>query len=745
MLKKSLNTCLCLLVFYGVFAQGTAEDYTRARELRHKISDKLFDVPLHVQWNEAGTLCWYEKNTAAGKTYMLINPASKSKSVLFDAKTVEQALSGQLHKTVKWDAVSKRDMKLVNPTLFEFEYDGIRWSWDLEQHQLTKKDSIGKKDRQDGYWGRRFDDSKGEPIESPDKTKVAYLKNNNIHVAEKGNPGTERQLTYDGSPGEYYAANIAWSPDGKKIAGMKVRKADIRQLTLLESSPIDQLQPKFQTRDYAKPGDALSQYYPVIYNLESNKLMEVDKRMVDNQFSLSRVDWRKDSRAITFEFNKRGHQQYAIVELDASQGNTRYLINDTNRTFIDYSGKRYRYDIADGKEMIWASERDGWNHLYLYNGQTGQVVNQITKGEWVVRRVIHVDEEKREVIFEASGRNAKQDPYFVQYYKIGFDGKNLRELTSENASHTAYFNKNHDYFVDVYSRIDQAPTTVLRDGAGRVVMELEKSDDGPLKAVGWKAPEVFTSKSRDGAHDIWGIIIRPTNFDPGKRYPVIEYIYAGPHSSFVPKTFIPNPSGMQELAELGFIVVQIDGMGTSNRSKAFHDVCWKNLKDAGFPDRMIWMKEAAKKYPYMDLERVGIYGTSAGGQSSTAALLFHPEFYKVAVSSCGCHDNRMDKIWWNEQWMGWPVGPEYAACSNIENASKLEGKLMLIVGELDDNVDPSSTYQLTNALIKANKDHELIVIPGMGHSSGGEYGERKRRDFFVKHLIGVNPPAWNGN
>lgn len=319
----------------------------------------------------------------------------------------------------------------------------------------------------------------------------------------------------------------------------------------------------------------------------------------------------------------------------------------------------------------------------------------------------------------------------------------MRALSFENGNHNASFNSDFSLFMDVYSRVDSAPITVLRNRSGEIVMELEEAQDLELRKVGWRAPEIFSAKGRDDSTDIWGIIIRPSNFDETKHYPIIEYIYAGPHSSFVPKSFTVNPSGMQELAELGFIVVQIDGMGTSNRSKAFQNVSWKNLKDAGFPDRILWIKAAARKYSYMDTSRVGIYGTSAGGQSSTGALLFHPEFYKVGVSSCGCHDNRMDKIWWNEQWMGWPLGRQYEECSNVVNASNLQGELMLIVGELDDNVDPSSTFQLSNALIQAGKEHELIVVPGMGHSSGGSYGERKRRDFFVRHLLNIEPPAWN--
>ncbi|MFN0107518.1 MAG: S9 family peptidase, partial [Blastocatellia bacterium] len=276
----------------------------------------------------------------------------------------------------------------------------------------------------------------------------------------------------------------------------------------------------------------------------------------------------------------------------------------------------------------------------------------------------------------------------------------------------------------------------------KILTELERADISELTKAGWRMPEVFTSLARDGKTDIWGVIYRPSNFDPLKKYPVIENIYAGPHSSFVPKTFSAH-NQMQSLAELGFIVVQIDGMGTSNRSKAFHDVAWKNLGDAGFPDRILWHKAVAAKYNYYDITRVGIYGTSAGGQSSLGGVLFHPEFYKVCVSSCGCHDNRMDKIWWNEQWMGWPIGEHYAAASNVVNAHKLQGKLLLILGEMDTNVDPASTMQVVNALIKAEKSFEFLEVPGANHGSGGTYGDRKRYDFFVQHLLDVKPPDWN--
>jgi dipeptidyl aminopeptidase/acylaminoacyl peptidase len=297
------------------------------------------------------------------------------------------------------------------------------------------------------------------------------------------------------------------------------------------------------------------------------------------------------------------------------------------------------------------------------------------------------------------------------------------------------------FYIDTYSRVDLAPVSQLRrSDDGNVLLDLEKSDISELLAAGWHPPEVFSAMGRDGKTDIWGTINRPFNFDPAKKYPVIESIYAGPQGNFVPKRF---SAAVQPLTELGFIVVQIDGMGTANRSKTFHDVAYQNLGDAGFPDRILWHKAVAAKYPYYDITRVGVYGTSAGGQNATGAVLFHPEFYKVAVSNSGCHDNRMDKIWWNEHWMGWPLGPHYSTSSNVDNAYRLQGKLLLVVPELDTNVDPSSTYQVVNALIKANKKFDFLTVPGGNHGAGGAYYQRLLQDFFVHHLLGMEPPDWN--
>jgi dipeptidyl aminopeptidase/acylaminoacyl peptidase len=365
-----------------------------------------------------------------------------------------------------------------------------------------------------------------------------------------------------------------------------------------------------------------------------------------------------------------------------------------------------------------------------------------------VRGVQRVDESKRQIWFSAGGTHPGKDPYYASYYRINFDGSGLTELTTTEANHNLAYSTDAQFYVNNYSRLDLANVLEVRKTADNSLMAtLERGDTSELAKTGWQPPEVFTAKGRDGKTDIWGVIIRPTNFDRAKRYPVLENIYAGPQGSFVPKSFL-SYSSMMAQADIGFIVVQIDGMGTSNRSKAFHDVAWKNLGDAGFPDRILWHKAVAAKYPWYDISRVGLYGGSAGGQNALGGLLFHPEFYKAAVSYAGCHDNRMDKIWWNEQWMSWPIGPQYSASSNVDNAHRLQGELLLIVGEMDTNVDPSSTMQVVHQLMKHNKNFDLLVVPGANHGAArgdryAAYGDHKRYDFFVRHLLGVKPPPWN--
>jgi len=511
----------------------------------------------------------------------------------------------------------------------------------------------------------------------------------------------------------------------------------------VESSPEDQLQPKHSTRIYAKPGDRLDREMPVLFDVAARTAVPVNDALFPNAYSVSGLRWRENSSAFTFEYNQRGHQLYRVIEVDSATGAARTVIEEAAETFFHYSGKRFRHDLDDGERIIWMSERDGWNHLYLYDGDTGEVLQQITDGDWPVREVLAVDEEAGVIWFLASGMNEGEDPYFTHLYRVGIDGTGLTAFTAPGAHHEIELSADRAYFVDRYSTVDTPPTLELRSTTdGALVATLEQGDISDLVAAGWEAPEVFTAKGRDGATDIWGVIFRPTDFDPSRSYPVIEYIYAGPHSAFVPKSFQAF-SQMRELAEIGFVVVQIDGMGTSHRSKAFHDVAWRNLKDAGFPDRILWHQAVAEQHAWYDIDRVGIYGTSAGGQSSFGALLFHPEFYDVAVSAVGCHDNRMDKIWWNEQWMGWPIGEHYSESSNVDNAWRLQGDVLLIVGELDTNVDPSSTMQVVDALITANKPFDLLVIPGADHTSGGEYGQHKRIDFFVEHLLDTRPPAWS--
>lgn len=743
LISKNIGLFLTLFVCLIGFSQGTLKEYKKANAVDSLFKNKVFNSPKEFHWTENNNL-WYANNTKKGTEYLLVNTKQQKQIEAFDHNRLAQSLSKILGKEVTSSGLPIDNLEFSKDlSTLIFTTDTLKISCDLNTYQLSKlKGGYKKPVKKEDYWGDNFNELGNKPVGSPDSLRIAFIKNYNLYTKNKKTK-EEIQLSFDGSKGFYYSSYMQWSPDSQKIMAYKVRPGEEHKIYFVESSPKDQLQPKLQTRDYLKPGDQLPFKSPQLFLVASKKQIPISTEMFQEQFELGSIEWKEDSSGFTFEFNQRGHQVYRVLEANATDGKVKVLIEETSPTFVEYSGKKYRFDAKKSKEIIWASERDGWNHLYLYDANTGKVKNQITKGNWPIRGVIKVDESLRQIYFTASGLDKDQDPYLLHYCRIDFDGKNFKRLTTENGNHKVSFSPDYQFYVNQYSRVDMPPITLLKKTNNKTILELQQADITALQQTGWRTPEVFTSKGRDGKTDIWGIIVRPTTFDPKRSYPIIEYIYAGPQDSFVPKNFQPYYWAMSSLAELGFIVVQIDGMGTSNRSKAFQDVCWKNLKDGGFPDRKLWMKAAAAKYPYMNIDKVGIHGTSAGGQNAAAALVFNSDFYDVAVSSCGCHDNRMDKMWWNEQWMGYPVGPEYEACSNTANAAQLNGNLMLILGELDDNVDPASTMQFANALIKANKNFELVTVPGMAHSAGGAFGEQKRRDYFVKHLMGVTPPSWD--
>ncbi|MDR2622232.1 MAG: S9 family peptidase [Dysgonamonadaceae bacterium] len=743
--KKLLTIVMVVFmasVSVSVSAQELRELYKKTDGFQAKYDSLYHNKILSGNSIKGTDNFWFLMRTKKGNEFYLIQ-ADKGKC--FPAFN-QESLASMLKTSQGKDSIKAYDLPFRNIEFNKtmdtilFSIDNEKYVCSLTDYKISKGEREEPRRRGNEYWGRFNRSNDREKVLSPDKKKEAYISEGNLWITDI-ETGKSKKLSNDGALTDYYSSEIHWSPDSKKIVCCRFRPGGDRKLLMVVSSPKDRLQPATETYDYAKPGDALPIRRPVLFHIEEEKSLQFDFPNIEQQYDLNRIRWNESSTAFTFHFNRRGHQQYTIYEGDVG-GNLKTLVDERSNTFIYYN-MIYDFPLKDAGERLWISERDGWRHLYLYDAN-GNVKKQITKGEWVVKTVVHADEKNREVIIKACGRDKDEDPYLEKYYRVKIDKGNITALTPENANHNVIFNDDFTYMTDIYSRVDMSPVFVVRSAIdGKIVYKPEQQPDiTKMVAAGWRTPEVFKAKGRDGKTDIWGIIMRPSDYDPNKKYPVIEYIYAGPHDSHVPKSFAvahrPN-----ELAELGFIIVLIDGMGTANRSKAFHDVCWKNLKDAGFPDRIAWIKAAAAQYPQMDIERVGIYGGSAGGQNAMGALLFHPDFYKVAVAACGCHDNRMDKLWWNEQWMGYPIGKEYEECSNVVNAHLLKGKLMLILGELDNNVDPSSTLQVVNELIKHNKDFEFVMLPNVRHTLGESYGERKRRDFFVNHLMGLPSLEWN--
>ncbi len=732
--------CLSSIVLSGapssLQAQGTRSDYERANNLRKLTENKVFKASVKPRWFANNSRFWYRNDLPQeAKEFIVVDAANGTRQPAFDHAKLAESLSRTTGKEYTATQLPIDEIEFLEcENAVRFKAEGKAWKCGLDDYSLTEVESSEAPTKRE---------SKKSPPprrnESPDGKWLAFFKDHNLYVRDL-DEGEEFSLSTDGNPEDEYSGRVFWSPDSKKLVALRTKKGDNRKVYFVESSPKDQLQPRLHSFTYPKPGDRIPISMPQLFDVSARKHIPMSNELFPNPWSVSDFRWDSDSRRFTFVYNQRGHQVLRVIAVDVETGAARAIIDEQSDTFIDYAHKQFMHRIDETREIIWMSERDGWNHLYLYDAETSSVKNQITKGDWVVRGVDHVDEEKRQIWFHAGGIHPGQEPYHIHYCRVNFDGSGLLVLTEGEGTHSIEYSPDRLFFLDTWSRVDMPPVIELRRSEdGKPVCELERADWSELLKTGWQAPERFVAKGRDGQTDIYGVIYRPTTFDPNRTYPVIEEIYAGPQGSFVPKRF-RSYHGPQGMAELGFIAVQIDGMGTSDRSKKFQDVCWKNLADSGFPDRILWIKAAAAKYHYMDVTRVGIYGGSAGGQSALRALLAHGDFYKVAVCDCGCHDNRMDKIWWNELWMGWPVGSHYEEQSNVTQAHRLEGKLLLIVGEMDKNVDPASTMQVVNALIKANKDFDLLVAPGMGHGAAETpYASRRRQDFFVRRLLGVEP------
>lgn len=745
-------------------AQGSRSDYERARTLPQRFGGKVVEFRPRIQWLPDGGGLWFTTGSGAKRQYVKVG---------FDGSRTSAAQPAELgieEREALLEAEPRRrpSRSSDEPTriVFENRLDAaLRLSWVDTEGQLRPYGEVapGQRREQPTFVGHVWQ------LDAPDGATAAIF----TATAEPGiarvdgsnRPGSRRtarerrespvfvrahdvwlrrdgeefRLSTDGKPDDGYRDGGQLSPDGQRLLCFQVAPGFDRRVVLVESSPRDGVQPKLHEHSYRKPGDAIDRPRPRLFDLRQRVPIPVDEAPFADAWSIDRVRWALDGSEVYCLYNQRGHQLLAVRAIDANTGAVRTVLEERSSTFVDYSQKTVLHWLGDMGAFVWASERDGHNHLYLVDVRSGSL-RQLTKGPFVVRSLEHVDEQRREVWFAAGGVHPDQDPYHLHLCRVGLDGSGFTVLTQGDGTHAWTFSPDRQWFIDRWSRVDQPFVTELRSARdGTLVAELGRDDAAPLLAAGFRPPVRFVAKGRDGSTDIHGILILPSEFDPSQRYPVIEDIYAGPHGQHVEKRW---GLGFRQraLAELGFVVVRIDGMGTNWRSKAFHDVCWRNLKDGGFPDRIAWLRAAAVAHPFLDLDRVGIFGGSAGGQNALAALLHHGDFYKVAVSDCGCHDNRMDKIWWNEAWMGYPIGPWYADNSNVTHAGKLQGKLLLTVGELDRNVDPASTMQVANALIAADKDFELVVVPGGGHGVGETpYLVRRRQDFFVRHLAGKEP------
>ena len=613
---------------------------------------------------------------------------------------------------------------------------------------------------------------------SPNGKLAAYIEDFNLWIRNT-KTGKRIQLTFDGEKDYGYATNNAgwiqskgpvlkWSPKSDKIATFRQDARGVGEMYLTTTNVGH---PKLQAWKYALPGDEkIFEIERLIIDIKSKK---ITKLKMKNDFQRSTTtdhiagrggelldtQWSEDSSKLAFISSSRDHKEAHLQIADSKTGNVYSIHKENVDTYYESGVRSENWKVLfDSNEFIWYSEKDNWGHIYLYDLNTKKLKNRITSGNWLVRKVMHIDNDKREIIFTAGGKE-KGNPYHVYMYKVNFDGNNLTCLTPEKGTHSINPSPNWNYFVTTYSTTKNAPKSILKDRDGKTLFQLSTSNTDELKENGWQEPIEFNVKARDEKTNLYGLLYLPSNYKKNEKYPVLNYIYPGPQSGSVGNySFMVARRDFQALAELGFAVVAVDAMGTPGRSKSFHDAYYGNMGDNGLPDNIAAIKQLSKKYTSMDLTKVGIWGHSGGGFASTGALLRYPEFYDVAVSSSGNHDNRNYEADWGEKWQGLmqPVDlniednnseydsrkTNYDSQANQLLVENLKGKLLIAHGMLDDNVPPSNTMLVVDELIKANKDFDLILFPNKRHGYGdlSNYMMRRKWDYFVKHLKGVKPP-----
>jgi len=760
-MNKLSLIALSLTCALGANAQQklTADDYQRAESrLSYGTEPYIDHASVRPEWLPSGKF-WFRTLGATGSEFILVDPAKKTKSAAFDQAKLAAALSTATGK--KYEALLLPFSNInfsADEKSISFRVDGQVWHADLNSYILTKDDGKAPAGRNAGGGRRR---GGGLEVLSPDGTKAAYIKDWNLWVRDVAT-GKTTQLTTDGVKDYGYATDNAgwtssegavlrWSPDSKKIATFKDDQREVGNMYLVSTKVGHSTLREWK---YPLPGDAvIPMIERVIIEVDQPKVIKIQVPADPHRASLSDdiassgtfddVDWTADGSELAFLSTSRDHKDEKFRIADAATGAVREVFEEKVATQYEsgWGAINWRY-LAKTKEIIWFSERDNWGHLYLYDATTGQVKNQITKGEWVVTRLLDVDEQKRQLYFEADGTD-KKNPYFSHLFRIGFDGKHLTDLTPAEGNHQATFAPGGKYIVDTYSQPDVPPVTVLRDFNGKQLLTIETADVSRLVATGWHAPIPFSVKAHDGKTDIYGLLFTPPNADPNKKYPIIDYIYPGPQGGSVGSwSFAASRGDCNALTELGFVVVAIEGTSNPLRSKSFHDMSYGNMAENTLPDQVTGIRQLAQQYSYIDTSRVGIWGHSGGGFATAGAMFRYPDFFKVGISESGNHENLNYEDDWGERYDGLVGNTDYAAQANENLAKNLKGKLLLAHGLMDDNVPPGNTLLVVEALEKAGKDYDLIVFPNSAHGYGqySFYMMRRRWDYFVKNLLGAEAP-----